>query len=89
MSVRVECSPQASNHHAKGVPTKKMMHHLRQHHHRRIENKILSDRTAKKRRYVTHPVTAANNIGMDEGNGSGTGMEMLQCKDLSSMDALV
>lgn len=53
---------------------KKMMHHLRQHHHRRC---------------VTHPVTAANNIGMDEGNGSGTGMEMLQCKDLSSFDALV
>ena len=38
---------------------------------------------------VTHPVTAANNIGMDEGNGSGTGMEMLQCKDLSSLGALV
>ena len=51
-----------------------MMHHLRQHHHRRC---------------VTHPVTAANNIGMDEGNGSGTGMEMLQCKDLSLLDALV
>lgn len=73
----MECSRQASNHHAKGVPTKKkikMMHHHRQHHHRRC---------------VTHPVTAANNIGMDEGNGSGTGMEMLQGKDLSSMDALV
>ena len=51
-----------------------MMHHRRQHHHRRC---------------VTHPVTAANNIGMDEGNGSGTGMEMLQGRDLSSFDALV
>ena len=49
----------------------KMMHHLRQHHHRRC---------------VTHPVTAANNIGMDEGNGSGTGMEMLQSKDLSLLE---
>ena len=48
-----------------------MMHHRRHHHHRRC---------------VTHPVTAANNIGMDEGNGSGTGMEMLQSKDLSLLE---
>ena len=54
----------------------KMMLHRRQHHHRRCV-------------CVVHPVTTANNIGMDEGNGSGTGMEMLQGKDLSSMDALV
>ena len=45
----------------------KMMPHRRHHHHHVIIIIVC----------VAHAVTAANNHGMDEGNGSGTGMEKM------------